>query len=167
MHVPAQVTSRYQGYCSKIFNNTLVWKATMTYLRNWLHISNEDGGMMSLRFYTLTYVRTNQHVTESFLWMRWFNSQSINFPHSTAPEGSLRCPQGHTSCPHPKQSRHWPPSHFLKTHFNITLPFIPQSSHWSCSLRFPHQNTVCILLFSLCTTCPANFIFLEFIMIMN
>ena len=35
-----------------------------------------------------------------------------------------------------------PSSHFLNTHHNITLPFMPESFKWSLSLRFPHQNPV-------------------------
>jgi hypothetical protein len=38
------------------------------------------------------------------------------------------------------------------------------TSQWSCSLRFSHQNPVCILLFPLCTICPAHFILLGFIL---
>ena len=42
------------------------------------------------------------------------------------------------------QSMHLPPpSHFVKTRFNIILPTISGSSKWSLSLMFPHQNPIC------------------------
>jgi hypothetical protein len=33
-------------------------------------------------------------------------------------------------------------SHLLNMCFNIIIPFVPLSSKWSLSLRFPHQNTI-------------------------
>jgi hypothetical protein len=49
------------------------------------------------------------------------------------------------SYPEPDQSSPWP-SHVLKNHFNIILPFARRYFRWSLSLTFPHQNPVC--------TCP-------------
>jgi hypothetical protein len=38
---------------------------------------------------------------------------------------------------------HASPSHYLKIHFNITLPFTTRFSKWSPSLKSPHQNPTC------------------------
>ena len=39
-------------------------------------------------------------------------------------------------------NRSMPHSHFLKIHFNITLPSIPRPSTWSLSFMFPHHSPV-------------------------
>jgi hypothetical protein len=55
-----------------------------------------------------------------------------------------------------------PPTHYLKTHFNIFLPSAPGSSQWSLSLRFPHQkNPICTspVSHTCYVPCPSNFLF--------
>ena len=49
------------------------------------------------------------------------------------------------TCPYsePDQSRPCPLDQFLKTHFNIILPFKPGAFKWSLFFRFPHQHPVC------------------------
>ena len=55
----------------------------------------------------------------------------------------------HKTSPHfPNLSQikpgHVSPSHCSRIIFNIILPSPPRSSKWSLSLRYPHQNPVCI-----------------------
>ena len=65
-------------------------------------------------------------------------------------EASFLHSQEPTTFPYPEldQSSSCPPphSHFMVTHFNITFPSTSVSSKWSLSLRFSHQNPVCISL---------------------
>jgi len=62
------------------------------------------------------------------------------------PEGSLPHSQVPATCPYPEPDRSSPclppQSHLLTIHFNIILPSTPESSKWSLSLTFPHQNPV-------------------------
>ena len=53
---------------------------------------------------------------------------------------------------------HTPTSHFLKIRLIIILPFMPGSSKWSLSLRFPHQNHVITspLLYTCCKPRPSQ-----------
>ena len=52
---------------------------------------------------------------------------------------------------------HASPSHFLKFHFNIILPYMPRSCKWSLSIRCLHQ-TVRTTPVPLRATCPAHLI---------
>ena len=47
--------------------------------------------------------------------------------------------------------------------FNSVLPSVPWYCKWSFSLRFPHQNPVCIFFSSLCATYLACLILLDLI----
>jgi hypothetical protein len=83
------------------------------------------------------------------------------------PEGSLHFLQVPATCLNhkPDQSNPCSPSNFLKSHLNIILPFTPESSEWSLSLKFSHQNTVYTssLLSSMRATCLGYLILFDLI----
>ena len=58
---------------------------------------------------------------------------------------------------------HTSTSHFLKIHFNIIPSSTPESTKWSLSLRFPHQNPVHASPLPICATGPAHLILLDLI----
>ena len=77
------------------------------------------------------------------------------------PVSSLLHSQVPATCPYakPAQSSQYPHIHFLKTHLNTILPYMPGSPKWSLSLRFPHvYNSP-----ALRAACPAHLILLDFI----
>ena len=55
------------------------------------------------------------------------------------------------------------PSHFLKIHLNIILPSTSWSPQWSLSSGFPTKTLCTPLPSSICATCPAHLILLDFI----
>ena len=58
---------------------------------------------------------------------------------------------------------HTSTSHFLEIHFNIILPSTPGSPKWSLSLRFPHQNPVCVYPLTHTCQCPTQLTLLNLI----
>jgi len=63
----------------------------------------------------------------------------------------------------PDQSSPCLPTHFLKTHFNIILPFTPGSFKWLLPLGFPTKTLYAPLFSELHATCSAHLILLDLI----
>jgi hypothetical protein len=66
-------------------------------------------------------------------------------------------------CPHPEpdESIHTVPSHFFNINIDIHLPFTSGSPKLSFSIKFPHQNYICISSlpkYMSCNICPTHFI---------
>ena len=117
--------------------------------------------MYSIYLLTLTY-----SMEQSPSWEDNWTSASQDFPHI------LWNPKVHYrihKCPPPVpilsylDPVHTPPSHFLKIHLNIFLPFMPGSPRWSLPLRFPTKTLCMPLLSPLCPTGVNNLILLDFI----
>ena len=94
--------------------------------------------------HSLTYLLSNS-MEHSPAWKaNRFLASEKNFPHFTEPEGSWHYSQVPATChyPEPDQSSPYSTSHFPMIHLNIVLPFMPSSSKWPLSLKFPHHKPV-------------------------
>ena len=80
------------------------------------------------------------------------------------PTSSLSDSQDPVTWPYPEPDQFTPctPSHFVKIYFNVILQLMLESSKWSLSLRFLHQNPPCTLPFTIRATCPAHLILQNF-----
>ena len=78
-------------------------------------------------------------------------------------EGSLLHFQIPTTCPYPDpdQFSPYPPSHILKIHLNIILPFMPRSSKWFFPSVFSTKTLYAPLFSPISATCPAYLILLN------
>ena len=81
------------------------------------------------------------------------------------PTSSLSDSQDPVTWPYPEPDQFTPctPSNFVKIYFNVILQLMLESSKWSLSLRFLHQNPPCTLPFTIRATCPAYLIPLDMI----
>jgi hypothetical protein len=68
-----------------------------------------------------------------------------NLPHVMEPERSLPHSHQPTNCPDTKTNPLHTPFHFLKNHFNITLPSTPRFFKLSLSLRPKIYYTVFLI----------------------
>ena len=88
-----------------------------------------------------------------------------NSPHFTEPKVHYRThkrppPVPIVGQPNPVRI---PTSHLLEIRPNIIHPSTPRSSQWFLSLRFPSPEPIHPISSSICATCPAHLILLDFI----
>ena len=78
-----------------------------------------------------------------------------SLPHSQVP----------TTCPSPEPAWSSPYPHIPlpEINLNIILPSTPGSPKWSLSRMFPTKTVYMLLLYHICTTCPAYLILLDLI----
>ena len=81
------------------------------------------------------------------------------------PEASLPHSQASATYLHPGPAQSSPYTHISPPHIhpNIIHPSTPMSPPWCLSLRFSHQTIYTPLSSHIRATCPAHFVFLDFI----
>ena len=108
--------------------------------------------------------RLRNATSRSDLWMLYITKRSHS-GYFIEPEGSLPYSKVPATCPYPEPAWSSPSPHIPHPEdpSQYYFSFMPASSKWSLSFRFPHQNPVYSLLSPICATWPAHLIFLDLI----